>query len=141
MANSQGFNLPPPQEPFVEPARILSYTGYQYLLSLLQAAAALTPTATIAPNVAATGNNQVTALQLTAQNNTVTSQKNGGTGVMLAALQPGQSQIVRNRLAVTLNVFPPPGAQIEALGINQLQTIASGSDLTFSFDTTTQIRT
>lgn len=138
---SSGNNLPPPQAPFVDPSLILSQDGYNFLINLINTLAQVTPTVTVAPTVAATGKTQATATQLSSQNNTVTSQTAGGTGVMLSALQAGQQQTVRNRTGVSISVYPQPGSQIEALGVNQAFTLTNGSDAIFSFDTATQIRT
>lgn len=140
MAQVTGQNLPPPQSPFVDPATgFLSDDGYQYLLSLLAAAAADQATVTTSDGLVATGTNQATALQLTSQWNEVDTVP-AGSGVLLSALQVGQSQTVFNEGVNPLNVYPPPGARINALALNAPFPLGTGSRATFDFTSDTQIR-
>lgn len=133
-----GQNLPPPQSPFVDDTRNLSYDGYQYLLSLLNATSATT--ATVATGLKATGNNQATALLLSDQWNEVDSVANAGAGVLLASYQPGQSQVVANVSGASIAVYPPPGMQIDSLGVNDPYTLSNGTRVTFEFFSSVQIR-
>lgn len=134
-----GQNLPPPQSPFVVPGSgVLSSDGYQYLLSLLNAATAQS-TSTVDTGLTATGTNQATALQLNAQWNEVDTAA-AGTGVLLESLQQGQSQTVSNQGANNLNVYPPPGFQIDALGENAPYVLAPATTITFGFWSDSQIR-
>lgn len=139
MTQTTGFNLPVPQAPFVDPSLALSYTGYQYLLSILQEAANGQTTSSIATGLVATGANQATAFQLTEQWNEV-DKVASGTGVLLASFQPGQSQTVFNQGINPLSIYPPPGAGIDALGVNVAYTLAAGSRHTFDYLSGTQIR-
>lgn len=140
MAQTTGQNLPPPQSPFVDPSTgVLSNDGIQYLLSLLNTAASTQATATVEQGLVAKGTNQATALQLTAQWNEVDTVA-AGSGVLLSAFQPGQSQVVFNEGANPLNVFPPPGAQINAMVANAPFPLAAGTRGTFEFVSATQIR-
>jgi hypothetical protein len=140
MAQTTGFNLPPPQEPFVDPKTgILSFTGYQYLLSLLNAAATAQATSTVATGLQSTGVNQATALQLGAQWNEVEVVP-AGPGVLLSAYDPGQSQTIFNEGVHALLIYPAPGSQIDALGQNEPFSLAAGVRVTFDFTTATQIR-
>lgn len=139
MAQTSGQNLPPPQSPFVDtPSRNLSYDGYQYLLSLLAIASSSQATATVSTGLTATGTNQATALQLNSQWNEVDSAVIG-TGVLLSALQAGQSQVVINNAGVSIAVYPPPGGSIDGSPANAAVSLAPGSRLTFDFLTATQI--
>lgn len=140
MAQTTGRNLPPPQEPFVDSDLNLSYSGYQYLLSLLAAAAADQATSTVAAGLTATGLNQATALQLSSQWNEVDTAPSGS-GVLLSAYSDGQSQVVFNEGTNPLLVYPPPGAQINALAENVAFSLSAGSRATFDFISSTQIRT
>lgn len=141
MAQTTGRNLPPPQSPFVDPTTgVLSYDGYQYLLSLLNQASSQVPTSTVDNGLTATGKNQATALQLSSQWNEVDTVA-AGTGVLLASYVPGQAQTVFNASANPLNVYPPPGSQINALGANAPFVLAAGTRATFDFTSGTQIRT
>jgi hypothetical protein len=141
MASISGRNLPPPQSPFVDKATgILSYDGYQFLLDLLNNSTSSLAQKSVKLGLVATGANQATALQLAAQWNEVDTTP-AGSGVLLASYQSGQSQVVFNGGANALNVYPPPGAQINALGANQPYSLASGAKLSFDFFSATQIRT
>ena len=140
MAQTTGFNLPPPQEPFVDPKTgVLSNSGYQYLLSLLNAASSSQATATVAKGLEATGLNQATALQLTDQWNEVDTVP-ANSGVLLEVLNPGQSQTVFNGGVNNLNVYPPPGVQIDALGENEPYVLAPATRLSFETWSDGQIR-
>lgn len=138
MAQTTGRNLNPPQSTFVNKDGTLSYDGYQYLLSLQ--AANSSSTATVSNALTATGTNQATALALTSDWNEVTNVA-AGSGVLLQALQAGQSQIVFNQGAHPLNVYPPPGGTINALAVNAPFALAAGSRQTFDFTSSSQIRT
>ena len=140
MAQTNGFNLPPPQEPFVDPQTgILNYSGYQYLLSLLNSASENQPSATVATGLTATGANQATALQLGSQWNEVDVVA-PGTGVLLSAYSEGQSQTVFNQGANTLQIYPSPQSQIDSLGQNEPYMLAAGARITFDFVSAMQIR-
>lgn len=136
-----GRNLPPPQSPFVDQKTgILSYDGYQFLLDLLNNSTAALTQKTVDTGLVATGTNQATALQLSAQWNEVDTVP-AGTGVLLSAYQSGQSQSVFNGGANALNVYPPPGTQINALGVNAAYVLAPGARVSFDFFSANQIRT
>lgn len=140
MAQTTGQNLPPPQSPFVDPSTgVLSNDGIQYLLSLLNAAASTQAIATIEQGLVAKGTNQATALQLNAQWNEVDTVA-AGTGVLLSNYGAGQSQVVFNEGANPLNVYPAPGAQINAMAANAPFVLAVGTRGTFEFISATQIR-
>lgn len=141
MGQQTGQNLPPPQSPFVDTQTgVLSYDGYQYLLSTVDALESQIPTATTSTGLVATGTNQSTALQLSTQWNEVDTVP-AGTGVLLASFQPGQAQTVFNGGTNPLLVYPPPGMQINALGQNAAFTISAGSSMKFDFTSSVQIRT
>lgn len=130
-----GRDLPPPQSPFVDKdTRNLSYDGYQFLLSLLNAATNSIPTASVGDGLTATGTNQATALQLSSQWNEVDTTP-VGTGVLLSGYQPGQAQVVLNAGVNPLKVYPPPGMQINALGVNAPFALGAGLRQTFDFFT------
>lgn len=136
-----GNNLPPPQSPFVNQATgFLSNDGYLYLLGIINQLQNAVPTSSIATGLEAQGTTQSTALQLTSQWNEITSAIGGGTnGVLLDAFQPGQAQSVFNNSGVTINVYPPPGAKINSLGVNVAYSLTNGSRQTFQFLQVTQI--
>lgn len=136
-----GQNLTPPQSQFVDPATgELAQDGYQYFLGLINQLSNAWPIASIATGLKAAGSTQATALALTEQWNEVDVASGGQNSVLLAPLQPGQSQTVFNNSGMTIDVFPPVGLQIDALGENAEFSLANGSRLTFDFTSTTQIR-
>ena len=131
---STGRNLPPPQDPFVDPKTgVLSNSGNLYILGLINQLTTAIPTLSVALGLKAQGATQATALQLTAQWNEVTTQSAGNTGVLLTLLQAGQSQTVFNQSGNNINVWPPPGVQIDALGVNVPFVLANGARQTFDF--------
>lgn len=134
-------NLPPPQSPFVDPKTgVLSEDGYKFLINLINTIASTWPTFSVALGLAATGSTQATALALSSQWNVVTLIKSGTGGVILGTLQEGQQQTVFNAAGSPINVYPPPGVQIDNLGANVAYSLTNGSSRTFNFNTTTQIR-
>ena len=136
-----GQNLPVQQSPFVDTKTgFLTYDGYQYLLSILNKAAGQIPTASVATALVATGTNQATALQLSSQWNEVDTVA-ANTGVLLSSYQPGQAQTVFNGDTNPLSIYPPPGMQINALGVNAAFSLTAGLRATFDFISSTQIRT
>lgn len=139
MARVTGRNLPPPQSSFVDKALNLSSDGYQYLLSLLAIASTAVTTASVSTGLVAGGTNQATALLLSSQWNEVDTIVGFG-GVLLGAMQPGQSQTVFNQGAGALSVYPPPGMAIDALAVNAPYVLASGLRHTFDFLSSVQIR-
>lgn len=79
---------------------------------------------TVQNGVEATGNSQATALQMTTEWIEVTMTP-AGSGVMLQPFGPGVPSSVFNRGANPLKVYPPVGAQIDALGVNQPYVLAA----------------
>lgn len=137
--SAAGRNLPPPQSPFVDKGTLnLSYDGYQFLLKLLTQFLTSASQSTVSQGLTATGTNQATALALTSQWNEVDTTPSGS-GVLLSSYQQGQSQSVLNNGANPLNVYPPPGAQINALGVNAPFVLSAGTRRSFDFFSATMI--
>jgi hypothetical protein len=63
------------------------------------------PNFTVSLNLLATGNSQITALQLSSS----FSQVIGGTGGVVLQAQPGTLQVVANSSSGSINVYPPLG--------------------------------
>jgi hypothetical protein len=84
----------------------------------------------------AAGTNQGNATPVTSNINIVTS-VGSNTGVVLIGSSVN-NQLVENRGANVLNVYPNSGAQIEGNGTNVAVTIAVGSQVMFNCTTTTQ---
>ena len=95
-------------------------------------------------NITAAGATPGTATNLTQNFNAVTTVA-AGTGVRLptASAQSvnGMLVVVFNRGANTLNVYPPAGGQINALGVDVANTIASGASAAYFAITNTQYYT
>ena len=135
--NLTGRNLPPPQSPFVNKQNLdLSYDGLNFLLDLLNSATSALTQQSVGLSLVASGATQATALQLTDQWNVVTS---GSGGVLLAVSQPGQIQIVFNKSGSGINVYPPPGYNIDAAAANVAYSLANPKVQIFSFVSPTQI--
>lgn len=90
-------------------------------------------------SLSAAGTNQATALQLNLDWNEVLTTPSGS-GVMLLALQPGQTQVVYNGGTNPLSVFPPNGWSIDALGANAAYPLAAGKTQYFGCWENTQFR-
>lgn len=136
-----GKNLPSPQSPFTEPKTgVLTNDGYEYFISLINQLATAVPTVTVASGLAAQGLSQATALQLASGWNEIDTATATDDGVILSPLQPGQSQTVFNQSGIAINVYPPPGFAIDALGINTPFSLGNGARQAFDFISDTQIR-
>lgn len=132
-------NLPPPQSAFVDKDTLnLSYDGYQFLLDLINNATSGLTQASISANVAGAGGNQATAAQLTSQWNVIASGA-ANSGVLLGVYQPGESQQVFNQSGSAKLIYPPPGYQIDGLGINAAYSLAGGKMQIFNFVSSAQI--
>jgi len=135
-----GNNLPPPQSAFVDKTTgILSYDGYQFLLDLLSNALSGLTQQSVSLNLSARGNSQATALLLPSQWNVVSSSIFPNNGALLAAYQPGEMQAVFNQSGGNVNIYPPPGGQIDALGDNVFYALAAGKMQIFNFVSSSQI--
>lgn len=84
-------------------------------------------TASLATGLSAAGTTQGTATALTKRVNVVATAA-ASSGVILSASLPDE-QIIINRGANTVNVYPPVGGQIDALGVNVAATVASSAKL------------
>jgi hypothetical protein len=85
---------------------------------------------TVAPAVAAAGTTQATATALGADINFVTT-VGAGSGVILPAMNGGDSMEVYNAGANALLLYPPVGGQIKALGTNAGYSIAVATPMCY----------
>jgi hypothetical protein len=90
----------------------------------------------VVTGIAAAGSTQGTATALTGSWNQLTT-VGSGTGVILAATL-GVPQTIFNEGANTVKVYPPSGAEIDALGSNVAATIVTTSKNTFVMVSATQ---
>lgn len=140
---SQAFpqNFPERQQKFVNEQGILTGDGFYLLLALFNRTgkgSGIIPVV-ILP-LTATGIDQGSALQLVNDWNDVEAVP-VNSGVVLLPLKPGQDQQVFNGdRANALNVYPPPGVQIDALGVNAPFVLAISKLRIFEFWSLTQIR-
>lgn len=136
-----GRNLLPPQTPFVELATgVLTNDAQEFFLGLINQFANAIPTTSVALGLAAQGTTQATALPLTAGWNEIDAATVANNGVLLAALNPGQSQTVFNQSGMAINVYPPPGMAINGNAANLPFSLGNGLRLTFDFISNAQIR-
>jgi hypothetical protein len=134
--------LPQPDVAIVDPKTgVFTQDGYKFFNNLLSLIPQAPPTASVQTGIEAVGATQATATPLGNQWNEIDSATAANAGVLLSALQVGQTQVVANVSGVSINVYPQPGSQINALGINQPFALANGLRATFEFFKATQIRT
>jgi hypothetical protein len=81
---------------------------------------------TTAPAVTASGTTQGTAPPITADINYVTA-GGAGTGLILPAMNPGDSVNVYNKTGAALLIYPPVGAVINSLALNTAYNCASAT--------------
>lgn len=82
------------------------------------------------PSVSAAGTSQGTATALTSAINQVTSASGAAEGVRLA-YSTGQIQYVGNESGAVVKVYPPTGAAIDDLGLNNFYTLADNAHKQF----------
>lgn len=99
----------------------------------------LLPIESMVQGLVAAGTTQGTALQLVAVNNIIATAA-ASSGVVLPVIV-GQELLVINRGANTLNVYPPVGAQIDALAVNTATTVATVAKAGFFCASPTQYYT
>lgn len=84
---------------------------------------------TVGANLTATGTMQEHALALNDDYNEIL---HGSGGVVMAKLQPAQTQSVFNGLGGNLNVYPFPGGQIDASAVNAAYVLGAGKTQVFT---------
>lgn len=84
---------------------------------------------TFTDSISAAGTTQGTATVLTTRMNVVTT-VSSGTGVQLTYVANGLEQVILNKGANVLNLYPQTAAQIDAAGTNTAVTIAVGASAT-----------
>lgn len=112
--------------------------GYKLFASGLNSLAVASIVLDVGSGLSAAGNSQATATALTNSVNGITTAA-ASSGVILYAGSGGDSQLVFNGGANTLSVYPPTGAQINALGANNAFSLAVNTGAQFTFITATQI--
>ena len=140
-AYPQNFTLA--QQPLVDPKTgVVTQNGRIFLLALWNrtgGASGIETNLSLSGPLTATGASQANALTLTNDWNNVATVA-GGTGVIIGALKPLQDITVFNSGANPLNVYPPTGAAIDALGSNAPYVLAPGKLRLFQFWSTSQLR-
>jgi hypothetical protein len=119
------FQLPQPTTPILGNSGQASLIFYNFLKSLFQRTGGQSGIPfTVGSALIASGASLANGLQLTNDYNEVLT---GSGGVVLSALQPGQSQIVFNGLGGSLNVYPATASgQINALGNGTAFSLGNG---------------
>ena len=92
----------------------------------MSATAAAASVGGVANNLTAVAGGQALATNLGADNNRFTTVPAGG-GCIIPPLNPGDNIIVINAGANALALYPPPGAQLNALGVNAAYSIATAT--------------
>ncbi len=88
--------------------------------------------------ISAAGTTQTTATQLTNSVNDIGTVA-AGAGVVLWTGTAGDSQIVYNRGANAVSVYPPNGARINSLPINSPHVLAPSTACEYWFSSTTTV--
>lgn len=135
--NSVAF--PPLQSPLVDSNSYMTTPWYLMFRALFNRTGGGTGAPSLVPqNVQDAGAGQASAAALIPGVAFVTA---SGKGVGLSAQQAGQYMIVFNITAGQhVNVYPPAGAQINALGVNAPYVLATGCQI-FFWQSATQLRT
>lgn len=93
----------------------------------------------VATGIAGAGITQAAATLLQADWNSVDTVPSGS-GVRIPPLMQGQQIIVINTDSNPLQIYPPTGVAIDALGVNVAYSLAIGKEQTFKQWTATQLR-
>lgn len=112
--------------------------GFKVLNAGLNSTAVAAIVLDVSAGLSAAGANQATATALSNTLNGFTTVALS-TGAILYAGSGGDSQVVYNGGANTLSVYPPVGAQINALGANNAYALLVNTGATFWFLSSTQI--
>lgn len=117
---------------------IISQPWWRFLYGLYTRSAASIAYLT-STGLTATGATQATALALTAEWNEITSTP-VNTGARITAFGIGLNSLVFNFGGLNLNIYPPVGSQIDALGVNAPYVLSNGVQRNFYQLTATQFR-
>ena len=109
-----------------------------WVLSSVQVIAMPQAFMSVGTALSAAGTTQGTATALTSEVNGITTAA-ASSGVILYAGAAGYSQIVYNGGANPVKVYPPTGAQINALGTNNAQTLGTNTACTYYTLSTTLV--
>lgn len=126
--------FPPQSSPIVDKdGKINTQTGNPFFTALWARTGGGTGiTNQAASSLTAEGTTQVDALALMADWNNITIVA-AGAGAVLPEIAGGQSVLVQNSGANSLNVYPPDGAEIDALGADAPYVLAPGKMQIFWF--------
>jgi hypothetical protein len=124
------YQMPPQIQPVVGPGGGMVNPFYYLLVALFNRTGGQGGVPfTVGNSLAASGSGQTNALVLVNDYNEVLT---GTGGVQLAALQPGQTQIVYNATGASIIVYPTPGGQIDTNTPNAGITLANGTTASFT---------
>lgn len=130
--------LPTPSMPISDQGGIVSQMWWRFFQGLYNRNASTVPYL-VATALTATGTLQADALALQSEWNEVTSTP-ANSGVVLKNFGVGLNSLVMNFGGLTLKIYPPVGAQIDALGANNPYSLANNASRTFYQITDTQFR-
>ena len=91
----------------------------------------------VATGLTATGTTQVTAYEVTTAKAAFSTVASGAGAVLDDQAAAGDSQLIYNGGANALSIYPPSGAQINALGANNAMLLATKTACEFHCLTTT----
>lgn len=91
----------------------------------------------VATGLTATGTDETDAYEVTFAKNAFTTVASGTGAILDSDAAPGDTQMIYNGGANALTVYPPSGAQINALGANNGMLLATNTACQFYCITTT----
>jgi hypothetical protein len=123
-------SIPTQLQPLISDDRLATQVWWRFFNALVQRTAATVPYL-VATGIAATGNSQDTAFPLTAEWSQVEVVE-AGTGVVLNDMGVGFDSRIWNLGVNALNVYPPFGGAIDALGDDMPYVLGVGKSQVFS---------
>lgn len=148
VARAFPWSLPPQTSPLTDGSGKATLNGYKQQLAIHNrtgGGTGIVPVVTNTPK-SSTPDSLLAAVGTTQADSTVLNDDwnhfgtvNPGTACRIQALQPGQDVKSYNGGANDLLHFPPPGFQIDALGVDQPFVLAPGKTRTFECWSTTQL--
>lgn len=129
MAVNSKLSLPTPQQAIDQQGNTIADVWWRFFQQLYLRDQTTIP-AEVDSTVTAAGTTQATATQL-ATDWVVVATTPANSGVILEDFGEGYNSLIFNRGANTLKVYPPIGAQIDALGTNNPYSLATVSSRDF----------
>jgi len=138
VATQPPLSMPTQAMPVVDSAGVASQPWWRFFYGLYTRNASTVPYL-VATTLTAAGTTQATALALQSEWNAISTTP-ANSGVRLNDFGVGLTSTVFNGGGAALKVYPPIGAQIDALGVNAPYSLANGKSQVFYQLSATQFR-